>query len=78
MVTTMQDMRSIIAQVRANPILVDQYGYLSTSEWLILCLGVGTTDSIVRLPGQYPTISDAWQRIGPTGQRIVSDAWMEG
>lgn len=74
----MQDMRSIIAAVRANPRTLSHHSYMSTSEWLILCLGVGTKASIAKLPPSYPTIADAWQRIGPTGQAIVTEAWMEG
>jgi hypothetical protein len=73
----MQDMRSIIGQVRENPTLIDQYGYLSTAEWLILCLGVGTKESIAKL-GRYPTIAEAWQRIGYKGQTIVTEIWQEG
>lgn len=71
----MQDMHAIIAQVRETPRLMNQYSYLSTSEWLILCLGVGTKTSIAKLGNRYPTIADAWQRIGESGQRIVTEAW---
>lgn len=71
----MQNLAAIIQQVRANPRTLNSYGYLSTSEWLILCLGVGTKASIAKLPPSYPTIGDAWQRIGEDGQAIVTDAW---
>lgn len=71
----MQDMTAIIDRVRANPRTLSSYGYLSTAEWLILCLGVGTKSSIAKLPASYPTIGDAWQRIGEDGQAIVTDAW---
>lgn len=71
----MQDMAAIIDNVRENPRRMSQYGYLSTAEWLILCLGVGTKASIAKLPPVYPTVADAWRRIGEDGQRIVTDAW---
>jgi len=71
----MQDMAAIIDRVRANPRTLNNYGYLSTSEWLIVCLGVGTKASIAKLPASYPTIGDAWQRIGETGQAIVTESW---
>lgn len=71
----MQDMNAIIEDVLRHPRRLSSYGYLSTSEWLILCLGVGTKASIAKLPASYPTISDAWNRIGETGQRIVTESW---
>lgn len=71
----MQNMHAAIATVKADPSAIDRYGYMSTGEWLILCLGVGTKDSIAKLPPNYPTIADAWQRIGVSGQQIVTDAW---
>jgi hypothetical protein len=74
----MQDMRTIIRQVQDNPRLMGQYGYLSTSEWLMLLLGVGTKSSIAKLADtSCPTIPEAWQRIGPTGQAVVLEAWKE-
>jgi len=68
------DMRSIIAQVRDNPNLIEQYKYLSTSEWLVLCLGIG---DLTKLPASFPTISDAWRRIDGYQRTIVTDVWME-
>lgn len=72
----MQDLAAIIDRVRENPRLLNQYGYLSTSEWLIVCLGVGTKHSIAKLAdGRFQTIPEAWQRIGAEGQAIVTEAW---
>ncbi len=72
----MRKLLQIIEAVRENPDALDDYGYLSTSEWLVVCLGVGTPASIARLgDARYPTIPEAWDRIGSSGRAIVTEAW---
>ncbi|MBC7906898.1 MAG: hypothetical protein H7Y60_09155 [Rhodospirillaceae bacterium] len=72
----MRKLLQIIDAVRDNPEALNDYGYLSTAEWLIVCMGVGTPEAIAALKNaRYPTIPDAWTRIGSSGQQIVLEAW---
>lgn len=68
----MDYMFPIIADVHADPERLDGYAYLSTSEWLTLCLAIGTPASLQNLGWPLP---DAWNRIGAVGQDIVVTAW---
>lgn len=71
-----ENLLEIIDEVRAHPRRLDQYDHLSTSEWLIVCLGVGTKASFTQMARRGgATIPTAWARIGAGGQAIVLEAW---
>lgn len=73
----MEKLQAVVDEARAHgAAALDNHGYLSTSEWLCVCLAAGTAESIDRLKGgHYPSVPEAWRRIGPTGQRFVLENW---
>ncbi|MGC2853923.1 hypothetical protein ACM64Y_00475 [Novispirillum sp. DQ9] len=64
-----------IKDVRAKPRRLRAYDFLSTSEWIALCLGVGTKAALAQLPATFPTAPEAWRRLDAGQRATVLHAW---
>lgn len=66
----------IIDKVRADPEAIRGYDYLSTSEFITVCLAVGTHDSLSKMDARgFPDIPGAWRRIVDEGRQVILKAW---
>lgn len=61
--------------IRRGAAGLDDYGYLSTSEWIVLCLAIGTREALADLQPSYSTLTAAWARLDAGQRATVLHAW---
>lgn len=66
---------AMIDTVRSKPRRLKDHDFLSVSEWICLCLGVGTKAALSQLPATYPTAPEAWKRLDASQRATVLHAW---